>query len=443
MGARKGEKSLSEALLESLERHTFVTVGCTDPVAVGLAAAWAYRYLGGEPKNIHVTMDKNIYKDALAVGVPGTMKSGLDLAVALSVLCGEPEQGLRLLKGVTPADIPRARKFCSQVPIGFSLAEEAVGIYIEASVTTDRGTSKAFLRGSHDGLSRVVVNGEEEFSRQRDRHAGCPEDAGLDVFGSLDLNDLLGIVETIDEEKLFFLTEGVRVNKAAAREGEEAGPGLGLGRRYRGLMETGVLSPDAANRARLAVASAADARMSGMNIPIFGCFGSGNHGITLFLAAGTAAEHLGVDEGCLAKGLAVALSIVGMIKSYTGILTPHCGCAVAAGAGAAGGISWMLGGGKDEIEGAVHLMFGNLMGMLCDGAKYGCALKVATSAGCAIESAWLSAEGARLPAGNGIIGESLQETLGNIRYLTEKGMDGVDGAVLDILLGTGGNCAGR
>ncbi|MFP4482690.1 MAG: hypothetical protein ACLFN0_07865, partial [Thermovirgaceae bacterium] len=159
MGPSKEEESLSKALLKSLKRHTFVTVGCTDPVAVALAAAWAYRYIGGEPKNIHVRMDKNIYKDALAVGIPGTMKSGLDLAVALSVLCGKPEEGLRLLKGVTPEDIPRAEKFCRDVRIGFSLAEEAVGISIEASVTTDRGTATALLKGSHDGLSSVVVNG--------------------------------------------------------------------------------------------------------------------------------------------------------------------------------------------------------------------------------------------------------------------------------------------
>lgn len=440
MSPGKEETCLAETLMKSLERHTFVTVGCTDPVAVGLAAAWAYRYLGGEPKQIHVRMDKNIYKDALAVGIPGTMKSGLDLSVALSVLCGEPEEGLRLLKGVTPEDIHKAEKFCREVPIGFSLAEEAVGIFIEASVTTDKGTSTALLKGSHDGLSKVIVNGEEAFSVQRGRLAGCSEDAGLDVFRSLDLTDLLGIIEAVDEEKFLFLTEGVRINKAAACEGEKAGSGLGLGRKYRRLMETGELSSDTANRARLAVASAADARMSGMNIPIFGCFGSGNHGITLFLATGIVAEHLGVDPGGLAKGLAVGLSIVGMIKSCTGILTPHCGCAVAAGAGAAGGISWMLGGGKDQIENAVHLIFGNLMGMLCDGAKFGCALKVATSAGCAVESARLSAEGARVPAGNGIIGESLPDTLRNIKYITEKGMSGVDEAVLDILLGTGGCC---
>ena len=171
-----------------------------------------------------------------------------------------------------------------------------------------------------------------------------------------------------------------------------------------------------------------------MKVPIFGCFGSGNHGITFFITVGETGHQLGADEERLARALALGLLVVGVIKTRTGILTPHCGCAVAAGTGAAAAITSLLGGNAAQVESSVQLMTANLTGMLCDGAKYGCALKIATSAGIAIETAHLALAGATVPRGNGIVGGSFQETMDNLETVTERGMKDVDQAVLDVLL---------
>jgi L-cysteine desulfidase len=202
-----------------------------------------------------------------------------------------------------------------------------------------------------------------------------------------------------------------------------------------GLVVSGLLANDLKERIRSAVAAAADARMAGENVPIYGCFGSGNHGITLFLTLGLAAEDQCSSREELARALALALLVVGVIKCRTGILTPHCGCAVAAGSGAAAGLVLLLGGTPKQAENAVQLMTANLTGMLCDGAKYGCALKISTSAGVALESAYLAVYAeAALPGGNGLVGRTLEESMENLQTITEVGMAQVDRAVLEILL---------
>ena len=171
-----------------------------------------------------------------------------------------------------------------------------------------------------------------------------------------------------------------------------------------------------------------------MNIPIYGCFGSGNHGITLFITLGMVGEHIRAEKGKVLEAIAIALLITGLIKSKTGILTPHCGCSVAAGTGAAAGIVYLLGGKEKEIENAIHLMIANLTGMICDGAKYSCSLKMATSAGAAIEAAYMAMLGAEVPGDNGIVGYNLSETMENLRMLTEQGMKDTDRTILGILL---------
>ena len=149
---------------------------------------------------------------------------------------------------------------------------------------------------------------------------------------------------------------------------------------------------------------------------------------------GETGRNLGKSDEEIAKALALGLLVIGVIKTRTGMLTPHCGCAVAAGTGAAAAITWLLGGDAAQVESAIQLMTANLTGMLCDGAKYGCALKIATSAGIAIETAYLALAGATVPRGNGIVGGSFQETMDNLETVTERGMKDVDQAVLDVLL---------
>jgi len=424
-----------QTALELLRQYTFLTLGCTDPVAIGLAVAHACQGAEGTVRKIRVRLDRNIYKDAVSVGIPGTPCSGVDLAAALAFVCGKPEAGLELFRDLEPGDLEKAKAFLEDHEVRFELDEDAEGIRITAAVETDRGVYEARIEGAHDRLVEKKADGKTVFRLG----AACDETteaAGADLqkFRGLTVPEIIQAVSALDASDLRFLLAGVSQNLEAARFGLAEPPGLRLGKHLQSLVDRGILADSPVNRVRILAAAAADARMGGAKVPVFGCFGSGNHGITFFITVGETGRHLGKSDEEIAKALALGLLVIGVIKTRTGILTPHCGCAVAAGTGAAAALAWLLGGDAEQVESAVQLMTANLTGMLCDGAKYGCALKIATSAGIAIETAHLALAGATVPRGNGIVGGSFQETMDNLETVTERGMKDVDQAVLDVLL---------
>jgi len=422
-------------VLNVLRQHTFLTIGCTDPVAIGLAVAHACQGSEGKIRKVRVCLDRNIYKDTVSVGIPGTRSSGVDLAVALAIIKGRPEAGLELFKDIEPGDIEQAKAFLKDHEVRLELDEEATGIRITATIVTEKGVYEALIEGAHDRLLEKRVNGHSTFRAE----TACDEATlsgrnSLQYLRDISISEIFDTIEAMEPLELLFLLQGVEQNLKAAQAGLVEDTGLELGRALQSLLDGQLLPDSIINRIRILTAAAADARMGGVKVPIFGCFGSGNHGITFFITVGEMGHHLGKNDEEIAKALALGLLVVGVIKTRTGILTPHCGCAVAAGTGASAAVTYMLGGTARQIESAVQLMTANLTGMLCDGAKYGCALKIATSAGVAIETAYLAHAGVTIPDGNGIIGDSFQETMDNLEIVTDRGMKNVDQAVLDVLL---------
>lgn len=429
----------TQTAIDLLKKHTFLTLGCTDPVAIGLAVAHACQIAQGEVQGIHVRLDRNIYKDAVSVGIPGTHSAGVKLAAALAALKGRPEAGLELFKDVVPEDIALAKAFLDNHDIRFEIDEEAPGIRISARVTTNEGVYESLIEGAHDRLVEKKANGQIVFRSE----CACDESTSTDPDGlgqirSLTLEEIYDVVHGLPEEEIDFLLEGITRNLDAAKVGLAETAGMELGRSLEKLLEDSLTPDSPVNRIRILAAAAADARMGGVKIPIFGCFGSGNHGVTFFITVGEMGRHLGKTREEIARALALGLLVIGVIKTRTGILTPHCGCAVAAGTGASAAIAYLLGGTPRQIESAIQLMTANLTGMLCDGAKFGCALKIATSAGVAVETAYLALGGTTVASGNGIVGKSFQETMDNLEIVTSKGMKNVDEAVLNVLL-TGQN----
>ena len=427
---------IQDLALKVLHQHTFLTLGCTDPVAIGLAVAHACRFAEGNIRRIVVRLDRNVYKDSVSVGIPGTHSVGIDLAVALAVLKGKPEYGLELFKDVEAGDIEQAKAFLKDHEVSFEIDKEAKGIRITASVETEKGLYETLIEGAHDLLKEKKVDGRTIYRSNSNDADSTPSNLdSLESLRELTILEIAEIVEAFEPQDLLFLLQGVTKNLQAAQVGLTEQVGLGLGRSLQSLVKETVLPDSIINRIRILVASAADARMGGVKVPIFGCFGSGNHGITFFITVGEIGRYLGKSEDAVAKALALGLLVMGVIKTRTGILTPHCGCAVAAGTGASAAVAYLLGGTLRQIENAIQLMTANLTGMLCDGAKYGCALKIATSAGVAIETAYLAVNAAViLPKGNGIVGDIFQETMDNLKVMTDQGMKNVDQAVLDILL---------
>lgn len=421
-------------LLDLVKSHTFITVGCTDPVAVSLAVAWAGSVCEGDVRRIRVRADQNVTKDAVRVRIPGVGISGLEMAAAIGFVVGSPHKGLVLLSDVTKKQVEEAYRIVSQGLVVFEVVDGVPGIMVEAEVETDTDLGYARLEGGHDRLVELKRNGRQV------EHPLVVRDTGaaprLDALRSSEvrLDELIDFVDSLQETDLGFLGEGMEVNRRTAEVGMEAKAGLGVGAKLALLSQGQWGIAETISRARALAAAAADARMSGQMTPIMGCFGSGNHGITLFIAMSVLAEHLEASRLRTLRALCLGEVLTGYVKSRTGVLTPHCGCGLAAGVGCAGGAAYLMGGNACAVENAMNLVFATLFGTICDGAKESCSLKIANAAGVALESAYLAAELGASVRSEGMLGATFAETLSNVEYLTKTGYAAVDPAILGVLL---------
>lgn len=442
--------------LEGVLREQVVPVlGCTEPGAIGLAAALARAaaagtlpvWLGGAgtavvPEStglkVRVAVDGNVYKNAFAVGLPKSSgRAGIELAAALGALLS-PEPGLNLFSGLRAEHFRQAEGLVTDGHVAAALADGGPSPYIRAEVECDGHTGCALICGGHAQVELVTRDGAPVFT-QPATAAACP-DRNLREAGALGLGALIGAVTALTPPMVAFLLEGVELNRAAAAHGRQAGPGLGVSSRLERASACGWLGRDLPFLAETLTAAACDARMAGEDVPVMSCAGSGNQGLVATLPIAAAADWL-KDAGRPAPDVAVAQAtalshlVCCYVTAHTGYLTPLCGCITKAGLGAAAGVCRLLGGGAAEIEESVKIMAANVVGAICDGAKAGCALKLATAAGTAVKAALLALEGLRVPAGNGIVGADAASTIANIARAAQAARD-VDAAILEILLAT-------
>lgn len=436
----------AEKALQLIRNNVFDTIGCTEPVAIAYAAAAAHQHLGGAVQRVEVSISVNVFKNAMAVGIPGSDKKGIQFAVALGLVAGDWKKKLRLFEGVQPRHLRDASKLASSEFIPVSLAEVDEKIYIHTKVTSDKGVAEAEIMGAHDNLVWVKVNGARVFpAAQAETQAGTDKatQSKQTVGASADPKELEGLsmqalveaVNRIPAAQLSFLSGAVDINAAAAEYGLENAPGMGLGAGIERLTQRGILGESLATKVEKYVAAAADSRMSGRMVPIKGCGGSGNHGIAYFLGTGIAyREHKTHMRKSLEQTLAMGLLLVKYIKAYTGLLTPTCGVTVSAAPAIAASLVYAMGGTAEQMTAAVKLILGNIAGILCDGAKHGCALKAATSARFGVEAAFLVMEGVTIPDSDGIVGNDLPDSMSFLRTLQNKGLTDADKTMLQILM---------
>jgi L-cysteine desulfidase len=434
----------SKRALEYVKKNVFDTIGCTEPVAVAYAAAAAYSHLGGLVRKVEVEISVNIFKNGMAVGIPGSSYKGISFAVALGLTAGEWEKGLRLFENVKAEDMDRAYEMSRSGIIRTFLTKKTEKVYVLAKVFTDKGSAEAEIRGSHGNLLFVKVDGRTVYGTDTvSLSTGDQSEPKSSESGSLDpgaltglgMEELVAAVEGIPEEELDFLGDALEINRAAAEAGLVQRSGMGLGAGIGDLVEEGILGDSLATEVEKYVAAAADSRMSGMLVPIKGCGGSGNHGIAYFLGTGLAWERYREKAvKSLNRTYAMGLLLVQYIKGYTGLLTPTCGVTVSAAPAIAASVVYAFGGGPAEMTAAVNLVMGNIAGILCDGAKHGCALKAATGARFGVQSAFLALKGVRIPESDGIVGKDLPSSFAQFRTLQEKGLSDADAVMLEILL---------
>ena len=422
-------------LIDLLKKEILPTMGCTEPGAVALAAAYAREALKEETvKKIKVTVNANVYKNGVAVGIPGTGETGFFIAAALGVIKGHPERQLAVLADVLPRELEKAREMVAQNIIEVQVDEEKESLWIQVRLETDRGWSQAVIAEKHTQVISIQRNGEELFSQ-----GSLQEGEGLDHRQVLKGDDLrivhlVEAVEAMPLEQLEFLFAGVEMNLLAAKAGIEKRLGMGIGAVYDEMVDNGLMSKDLVNYAKILTAAAADARMSGESVAVMSSAGSGNHGITVILPVYAVADKLGASREKLLRAVALSHLITVYIKIYTGSLSALCGCAVAAATGATAAITWLMGGQITQMEAAMKNLIANLTGMICDGGKVGCALKLSTAAATAVESSLLAQKNIVVPDTNGIIADGIEQTIRNLGKISNPGMIVTDKVILDVML---------
>lgn len=404
-------------------------LGCTEPVAVAFASATAAQYITGNILNIKVVTSKSIYKNGKSVFIPKTNSRGLDLATALGVVAGDPKDEFMVLKNIDDSKIAHAKEMVEKGIVSVEFTDNSPSIYVYVMITTDKETVELYLRHSHIHIDQVLVNGSVVYEDIFENGNGT----AMDFIKDITLKELREVCEDIPLDEIDFVKDGIEMNLKAANEGLNTNLGLGIGSALNRLHTNGKLNIDVFTKARLLTASACDMRMGGGECPIMTSGGSGNQGIGVIVPIAVVAEYENIEEEKLIRAIFFAHLINRYVKMFTGKLSSICGCAMAAGVGASAAITWMLGGDDEKIAGSCNNMLANLTGMICDGAKDTCAFKLSTSAEEAVLSAYLAMEGVIAEKNVGIVGESIEDTIKNLGYLCEEGLDHADSAIINII----------
>ncbi len=415
-----------------LEREVYPALGCTEPTAVAYAASIAARELSGSLEQMTISVDPGVYKNGLAVTVPNTNgERGNLIAGVLGALICRPELKMKILDGGSPELIGRAKELIHSKKATITCNTTWHGLHIEVEASDGTSTVKATLVDNHTNLVLLEKEGEILFSAD-------PLDEGLQkldyksVLKDMQIADLVDLVEQLDDEDYAYLLEGVGYNRAISTEGLEIKK---VGYYLADLKEKGYLQDDVFSSTKILTAAAADGRMDGLNLPVMSSGGSGNQGIVAILVPYNVGLWFKIDERTIIKSIALSHLVNSYIKCFTGSLSPICGCSIAAGVGAAVAIVYQQAGKNiDQITLAVNNLISDLGGMLCDGAKGGCALKVVSSTDSAIRSAYMALNNHGITSVEGFIGRSAEETIQNLSRISTDAMAGVDDMMIQIML---------
>ena len=417
-------------IIDLIHQEVVPAIGCTEPIAVALCVAKATETLGTKPEKINVLLSANILKNAMGVGIPGTGMIGLPIAIALGALIGKSEYQLEALKDSTPDVVEEGKRFIEEKRIHISLKENIEEkLYIEVCCEAGDDKATAVIAGGHTTFIYIERNGEVLFQKQHT--ASCEKE---EECLELTLRKVYDFALNTPLDEISFILETARLNKAAAERSFEGNYGHGLGKMLRGTYEHKVMGDSVFSHILSYTSGACDARMAGAMIPVMSNSGSGNQGISATLPVLVFAEENDKSEEELIRALMLSHLTVIYIKQSLGRLSALCGCVVAA-TGSSCGITWLMGGTYDQVAYAVQNMIANLTGMICDGAKPSCALKVTTGVSTAVLSAIMAMENRCVTSVEGIIDEDVDQSIRNLTKIGSKGMNETDKLVLEIMTG--------
>ena len=417
-------------IIDLIHQEVVPAIGCTEPIAVALCVAKATETLGMKPEKINVLLSANILKNAMGVGIPGTGMIGLPIAIALGALIGKSDYQLEVLKDSTPDAVEEGKRFIEEKRIHISLKENIEEkLYIEICCEAGDNRATAVIAGGHTTFIYIEHNGEILLQKQ---HVAGDEEEEETV--ELSLRKVYDFALNAPLDEIRFILETARLNKIAAERSFEGEYGHCLGKILRGAYEHKVMGDSVFSHILSYTSGACDARMAGAMIPVMSNSGSGNQGISATLPVLVFAEENNKSEEELIRALMLSHLTVIYIKQSLGRLSALCGCVVAA-TGSSCGITWLMGGTYDQVAYAVQNMIANLTGMICDGAKPSCALKVTTGVSTAVLSAIMAMENRCVTSVEGIIDEDVDQSIRNLTKIGSKGMNETDKLVLEIMTG--------
>ncbi len=420
----------NQQIIALIKREVVPAIGCTEPAAVALCTAYATEALGVRPEKIDVRLSANMLKNAMGVGIPGTGMTGLPIAVALGALTGKSVYQLEVLKEVCPQAVAEAKAWLAAHPLSIGLTRDSDEVlYIEVGCEGGGKRSRAIIAREHTRL--VFLEGP--CARPLDLRASLERKEGEEAAADgLTLRRVFDFATSAPLEDLTFIDESRRLNEAAAEAALKGNYGHELGKTLSRPLGKGIMGDSIFSHIISATSSACDARMAGAMIPVMSNSGSGNQGIAATLPVVVFARENHNTEEELTRALILSHLTAIYIKQSLGRLSCLCGCVVAS-TGSSCGITYLMGGGYEQICASVKNMIANLAGMVCDGAKPSCALKVSSGVSTAVLSAMLAVQNHSVSSVEGLIEDDVDRCIHNLTRLGSVGMQETDRMVLDIM----------
>lgn len=412
---------MRELYLKTLKKEVVPSEGCTEPIAIAYAASIAAEYLKGEIKEVNIYLSKNVIKNALGVGI--------EIAAALGISIQKSYKKLTILSNFTEDELKKAKEIVDKNIINIKQKNTNKALYIEVELLSETSKSKVIIEDTHTNVTLIECDDEIIMDNNSEVSEDLEEDYNL-----FKIADIYNFAKEADFDDIKFILESAKMNEKVSEEGLKGDYGLQVGSKIIQKGNFNLFSNDASNKIIAASAAASDARMDGCAMPIMTTAGSGNQGIACSIPVAQTSRLLDKSEEELARALVLSNLVTIRIKKHMGRLSPLCGAGIAGATGASCGITYLLGGDLENINYCINNMISDLSGMICDGAKETCALKIATGTNAAIQCANLAINGISATANDGIVAKDVEETIESIETLIQNGFKNVDDTILNIML---------
>lgn len=410
--------------IKILQKEMTPAIGCTEPIAIAYATARAVQVLEAPAESIDISVSANIMKNAMGVGIPGTKEVGIAVAAALGAVGGDGDAGLEVLHGISEEDVSKAKKLAGKVKVYLSSSKKK--LYIYTKVFGKGHNASVAIEDSHTHIAEITRDNTILYCDKKENELNKSD---LLATG-MKISEIYQYVSRADEEDLSFLQQCIDMNIKVARYGMEHHCGLQVGKNLFDSCGEQKIMPEYA----IALASAAaDARMAGCMLPVMSLCGSGNQGLSATVPVIAYAKSAGYGNKYIYRALAMSCLITIHVKSFIGKLTPICGCGLGSAIGVAGAVTYLKGGSERAVGNAVKNMVGDVSGIICDGAKSSCALKISTVLGAAFRCADLAVCNRALGQLDGIVSDDVEMTISQLGILVRDGMQNTDRVLLQMM----------